>query len=84
MARLGKDDTNGDFRLTTAEGLPTYGDIAVSLTKFGPTDPGSGLDVDRFPTAPRGKIDFDSAGASELNPDLPAEAPDTAVCGVLR
>jgi hypothetical protein len=117
---VGKDDANGDFRLTTAEGLPAYGDIAVSLTKFGPTDPGSGLDVDRFPTAPRGKIDydrttktsrdvakairdgegvvvihgvdyngngtydFDSAGASELNPDLPAEATDPAVCGVLR
>jgi hypothetical protein len=117
---VGKDDTNGDFRLTTAEGLPAYGDIAVSLTKRGPTDPGSGLAVDRFPTAPQGKInferttktsrdvakairngegvvvihgvdyngngtyDFDSAGASELNPDLPAEATDPAVCGVLR
>jgi hypothetical protein len=117
---VSKDDSNGDFRLTTAEGLPAYGDIAVSLTKRGPTDPGSGLDVDRFPTAPSGWIDydrttktsrdvakairngegvvvihgvdyngngtydFDSAGASELDPDLPAEATDPAVCGVLR
>jgi hypothetical protein len=117
---VGKDDANGDFRLTTAEGLPAYGDIAVSLTKRGDTSPASGLAVDRFPTAPRGKIhyerttrtsrdvakairdgegvvvihgvdyngngsyDFDSAGASELDPSLPAEATDPAVCGVLR
>jgi hypothetical protein len=116
----GKDDANGDFRLTTAEGLPAYGDIAVSLTTRGDTSPASGLAVDRFPTAPRGKIDydrttktnrevarairngegvvvihgvdyngngtydFDSAGASELDPSLPAEATDPAVCGVLR
>ena len=117
---VGKDDANGDFRLTTAEGLPAYGDIAVSLTKRGDTSPASGLAVDRFPTAPRGKIDydrttttsrdvarairngegvvvihgvdyngngtydFDSAGKSELDPSLPAEATDPAVCGVLR
>jgi hypothetical protein len=31
-----------------------------------------------------GKYDFDSAGASELDPNLPAEATDPAVCGVLR
>ena len=115
-----KDDTNGDFRLTTAEGVPAYGPIAVSLTKSGDTSPTSGLAVDRFPTAPRGMIDyerrtstskavarairdgegvvvihgvdyngngtydFDSAGASELDPSLPAEATDPAVCGVLR
>ena len=115
-----KDDANGDFRLTTAEGLPAYGDIAVSLTKRGDTSPASGLAVERFPTAPRGWIDyqratrtssdvarairrgegvvvihgvdyngngtydFDSAGASELDPSLPAEATDPAVCGVLR
>jgi hypothetical protein len=117
---VGKDDANGDFRLTTAEGLPAYGDIAVSLTKRGDTSPSSGLAVERFPTAPRGWIDyqratrtssdvaaairrgegvvvihgvdyngngtydFDSAGASELDPSLPAEATDPAVCGVLR
>jgi hypothetical protein len=31
-----------------------------------------------------GEYDFDSAGASDLNPDLPAEATDPAICGVLR
>jgi hypothetical protein len=31
-----------------------------------------------------GKYDFDGAGKSELNADLPAEATDPAVCGVLR
>lgn len=31
-----------------------------------------------------GEYDFDSAGASELDGSLPAEATDPAVCGVLR
>ncbi len=31
-----------------------------------------------------GKYDFDGAGASELDPKLPAEATDPAVCGVLK
>ena len=31
-----------------------------------------------------GKYDFDSAGASDLDPNLPAEATDPAICGVLR
>ena len=31
-----------------------------------------------------GKYDFDGAGASELDPNLPAEATDPALCGVLR
>jgi hypothetical protein len=48
------DDTNNDHRLNVAEGLPAYGDIAASLTKTGPTDPGSALDLARFPTTPRG------------------------------
>ena len=115
-----KDDANGDFRLNVAEGVPAYGGIAVSLTKTGDTSPASGLAVDRFPTAPRGKVDYDrktstsravarairhgeavvvvhgvdyngngtydfrSAGRSELDPKLPAEATDPAACGVLR
>ncbi len=114
------DDTNGDFRLNVAEGLPAYGDIVKSLTTRGDTSPASALAVDRFPTAPKGKVhykrlvtttkavatavrhgegvlvvhgvdynhngeyDFASAGASELDPTLPAEATDPAVCGVLR
>jgi hypothetical protein len=115
-----RDDDNVDFRLTTAEGLPAYGPVKVSLTKRGATGPGSVLAVDRYPTAPNGKIhydretrttsrvaegisrghgvvvihgvdyngngkyDFGSAGKSELDPSLPAEATDPAACGVLR
>jgi hypothetical protein len=116
-----KDDKNGDFRLSTAEGLPAYGGIVKSLTTRGDTTPKSALAVDRFPTTPRGieryyrtmyfadnavrnaikrgdavvvihgvdynnngKYDKASAGASELDPKLPAEATDPALCGVLR
>jgi hypothetical protein len=114
------DDTNGDFRLTTAEGLPAYGPIKKSLTTSGDTSPASALAVDRFPTAPQGVINYDrsmrtgdalaraikngkgvivvhgvdynnngvydfaSAGKSELDPSLPAEATDPATCGLLR
>ena len=31
-----------------------------------------------------GAYDFDSAGESDLDPNLPAEATDPAACGVLR
>jgi hypothetical protein len=114
------DDRNGDFRLTTTDGLPAYGPIRVSFTTRGKTGAGSGLAVNRFPTAPKGKIhydrhiktsskvarairrgdavvvvhgvdyndngkyDFRSAGRSELDPKLPAEATDPAACGVLH
>jgi hypothetical protein len=115
------DDTNGDFRLTTGEGLPAYGPIVASLTTRGDTSPASALAITRFPTAPRGainydrrinfssaavarairdgkgvvvihgidynnngKYDFKSAGKSDLDPSLPAEATDPALCGVLR
>ena len=117
---VGKDDANGDFRLETVEGVPAYGPVRVSLTKRGDTSAASALAVDRFPTAPRGKVnydrttttskavarairrgeavvvvhgvdyngngtyDFDSAGKSDLDPALPAEATDPALCGVLR
>jgi hypothetical protein len=52
------DDTNTDHRLSTAEGLPAYGPIAISLTTSGDTSPSSALAVDRFPTAPHGRIDY--------------------------
>ena len=115
------DDANNDLRLNVAEGVPDYGPILKSLTTSGDTSPKSGLAVDRFPTAPNGKVgyertisfapgavlraiksgkgvivihgvdhngngvyDFDGAGASELDPSLPAEATDPALCGVLR
>ena len=115
------DDKNGDFRLSTTEGVPAYGPIKKSLTTKGDTSPASALAVTRFPTAPKGaihydrrinfsskavaraikngkgvivihgvdynnngKYDFASAGKSDLDPTLPAEATDPALCGVLR
>jgi hypothetical protein len=43
---------SGEDRLiTTAEGLPSYGPIQVSLTTKGDTSPKSALAVDRFPVA---------------------------------
>lgn len=113
------DDTNPENgRLTTGEGVPAYGPVAVSLTEFGPTDPGSALAVDRFDTAPGGDLTYergsikvsrevsraiqtglavvvvhgvqyndthayDAGGPSDLDPSLPAEATDPAICGVL-
>jgi hypothetical protein len=44
-------DTNGDGLVNTAEGLPSYGPIQVSLTTRGDTSPSSALAVDRFPVA---------------------------------
>lgn len=52
------DDENRDFRLTTAEGLPAYGPIRISLTTEGNTGAKSGLAVNRFPTAPNGAIHY--------------------------
>lgn len=130
-----KDDATGDGVLNTAEGLPAYGPIVVSLTTTGDTTPTSALAVDRFPASAdgaynysrnnikftrvtgtgysggggtskqiadsvregegvvvihgidyndNGVYDFDGRGASELDPSLPAEATDPAVCGVLK
>lgn len=114
-----RDDDNADHRLNTAEGIPAYGPVRVSLTKRGDTSPKSTLAVNRFPKAKdhqihydrtigigkklaraikngkgvvvihgidynhNGKYDF-SAGRSELDPSLPAEATDPAACGVLH
>src|SRR5919202_6524794 len=44
-------DTNGDGLINTAEGLPFYGPIRVSLTTKGDTSPASALAVNRFPVA---------------------------------
>ena len=44
-------DQNGDSLINTAEGLPSYGPIQVSLTTRGDTSPASALAVNRFPTA---------------------------------
>ena len=54
------DDADGDGVLTVVEGLPTYGDIQVSLTTEGDTSPDSGLAVDRFPAGT--SIDYSRSG----------------------
>jgi hypothetical protein len=46
LAASGRDNL-----ITTAEGLPSYGPIQVSLTTKGDTSPESALAVDRFPVA---------------------------------
>ena len=116
---LGKDE-NGDFRITTVEGVPSYGPVRASLTTKGDTSAASVLAVTRYPTAEKGKYDYErtikvgknvargirngnavivvhgvdynangeydfkSAGKSDLDPALPAEATDPALCGVLH
>jgi hypothetical protein len=128
-------DLNADGRLTTVEGIPAYGPVAVSLTTEGDTSPASVLAVDRFPFSERGRLNyrrthipftdvagaganggtasaaaiadavrrgegvvvvhgvdydgdgmysFSQEGASELDPSLPAEATDPAICGLLK
>jgi hypothetical protein len=44
-------DEDGDGILSVAEGAPSYGPVAVSLTTEGDTSPDSALAVDRFPTS---------------------------------
>jgi len=112
------DDASGDGTLNTTEGGPAYGGIVVSLTKTGDTSPASALAVDRFDTAPGGRIAYQRGSievepavaqaivdgksvvvihgvdhnddgtysgdvASDLEPSLPTEATDPALCGVL-
>lgn len=113
------DDADGDGFVSVGEGLPSYGNIVVSLTTEGDVSADSGLAVERFPTAPGGEVaydrtftvpagfdpaedlaesvivvhgidtngngeyDMDALGASELNPDVPAEATHPALCGAL-
>jgi hypothetical protein len=61
------DDSNRDHRLNVAEGLPKYGPIAVSLTTRGDTSPASALAVDRFSTAPHGRISYLRHTSSSLD-----------------
>ncbi|MFD3519049.1 hypothetical protein [Streptomyces sp. NPDC058653] len=52
-------DKDGDGIVTTAEGLPMYGDINISLTTKGDTSKDSGLAVDRMPIADKdGKLTY--------------------------
>lgn len=118
MCPIASDDTSGDGTINTSEGVPAYGSVVVSLTKTGDTSPKSALAVDRFDTAPGGKVSYErgsikvspeiaaaiSAGnsaivvhgvdhngngkydgetKSDLDPSLPTEATDPAICGVL-
>jgi hypothetical protein len=50
--------TDGTLRLSTADGLPAYGPIVVSLTTAGDTTPASGLALDRFPTSTGGNLSY--------------------------
>lgn len=51
-------DSNGDGRINTVEGVPAYGPIVVSLNTTGDTTPASFLDVARFPVAEGGILDY--------------------------
>ncbi|WNI27516.1 hypothetical protein [Streptomyces sp. ITFR-6] len=52
-------DKDGDGIVSTAEGLPVYGDINISLTTKGDTSKDSGLAVDRMPVADKdGKLSY--------------------------
>jgi hypothetical protein len=44
-------DKDGDGIVSTVEGIPSYGDIMISLTTKGDTSKDSGLAVDRMPKA---------------------------------
>jgi hypothetical protein len=53
-------DTNHDGLISFTEGLPAYGPVQVSLTRFGDTSPASAGDLPRFPLAgPRGFIGYE-------------------------
>jgi F0F1-type ATP synthase membrane subunit c/vacuolar-type H+-ATPase subunit K len=57
-----RDDDNTDHRLSTAEGIPAYGPVRVSLTTRGDTSPKSTLAVDRYPTADDHQVHYDRDG----------------------
>lgn len=112
------DDSDNNGKINTTEGQPAYGPVVVSLTKTGDTSADSVLAVNRFDTAPGGKISYqrgsiqvdaavatavssgqavvvvhgvdyndsgkyDGQAKSDLDPSLPTEATDPAICGVL-
>lgn len=51
-------DANKDGKLSTVEGVPSYGPVAISLTKTGDTTPASVLAVDRYDSAANGAIGY--------------------------
>ena len=68
------DDAKGDGTLNTTDGGPAYGPIVVSLTKTGDTSPNSGLAVDRFDTAPGGKISYER-GSIKVSSEVARRSP---------
>jgi hypothetical protein len=58
MAEAKNRRVDGTPRLSTADGQPAYGPIAVSLTTTGDTSPASGLALDRFPVSMGGQLDY--------------------------
>ncbi len=113
------EDADGNGHINTTEGGAAYGAVVVSLTKTGDTSAKSVLAVDRFDTAPAGKISYERGSIkvssevgkavkdgeavvvvhgvdynkdgkysgsekSDLDPSLPTEATDPALCGVLN
>lgn len=56
------DDANMDGMLSTLEGVPQYGPVAVSLTTSGDTSPASALAIARFGTAPGGVLSYHRSG----------------------
>jgi hypothetical protein len=58
MAEAGSTRADGTPRLSTVDGLPAYGPIAVSLTTTGDTSPASALALDRFPVSMDGKLHY--------------------------
>jgi hypothetical protein len=63
LAASGRDNL-----ITTAEGLPSYGPIQVSLTTRGDTSPKSALAVDRFPVAnEKGSVEYERTFSVSAN-----------------
>lgn len=108
------EGTGPNGELQTSDGVPSYGDVALSLTiEPGMTTGDHALDVDHFPSSESYKyertievddataadiaegngvvvvhgVDHDGSGTydgdakSDLDPELPAEATNPALCG---
>ena len=74
-------DADGDGYVSTEEGMPSYGDIFVSLTTKGDVSRASGLAVDRMPTADAsGTVTFDrTITGTDLPPGTVAHLKDLHV-----
>ncbi|WP_216853202.1 superoxide dismutase family protein [Phytoactinopolyspora halotolerans] len=68
-------DEDGDGIVSTAEGLPAYGDIHISLTTEGDSSPDSGLAVERMPVADdNGNLEYSRTFSADELPDGTAAA----------